>query len=77
MDLLNNEEKYLKILNKPIYKNNYLERTMENIVKDIQNLLFLKPFCIDKIYTISCPEFEPQRFNRLKEMFINFTNILV
>lgn len=70
LDLLNNEEKYLKIINKPIYKNNYLERTIENIVKDIQNLLFLKPLFINKIYTISCPEFEPQRFNRLKEMFI-------
>lgn len=65
MDLLSNKEKYLEMVNKPVYKTN-LENMMQNITKDIRYLLFPIPL----IYVISCEEFEPTRYFRLKEMFI-------
>lgn len=37
--LINNDDEYLKIVNKPIFKNNYLNRTINNISNDIKKLL--------------------------------------
>ena len=49
--------------------NLFLEKMLEKIVKDIQNLLFLKPIFIDKIYAICNEDFEPARYKRLNNMF--------
>ena len=36
--LINNDDEYLKIVNKPIFKNNYLNRTIEDISCDVKGL---------------------------------------
>lgn len=70
INLLNNEEKYLEIVNQPILVSS-LENIIQRLTNDIQNLLFPKLFHIDKIYTICNEEFEPMRFKRLNNMFEN------
>lgn len=70
VEIINDDNKYLEIVNKPIYNNNKLDRTFDLIVNDIQNLIFTKPFkLITKTFFISSPEFEPQRYERLNYSF--------
>jgi len=37
--IINNDDEYLNVVNKPILKNNLLSRNIDSIVKDIKNLL--------------------------------------
>jgi len=72
LQLKNNKKGWLNIVNKSVFPNGKLQRTIDQIVCDIQNLLFDKPYnLIKKIYTISSPEFEVERYNRLNVMFSN------
>lgn len=66
LELIEDDAKYLEIVKRETYRN---DRTIDHIVKDIQNLLF-KPYpFLQNIYTICNPDYEPIRFNRLNEMF--------
>ena len=74
--ICNNENEYLKIVNKSIYKNEREQRTIHHIARDIQNVVFPKKYpVIDQIYIISSPEFEPIRYDRLKQLFQNKLNV--
>ena len=66
LELIEDDAKYLEVVNREAYRP---DRTIDHIVKDIQNLL-CKPYTfIQKIYTICNPVFEPTRYNRLNQMF--------
>jgi len=70
--IVNDDNKYLEIVNKPVYKNNCLDRNIESIVKDVKNLIFHKPYkLITKTFFIASPEFEMRRFERLNNDFQN------
>jgi len=72
IEIANDDNKYLEIVNKPVYKNNCLERNIESIVNDIKNLIFEKSYkLIKKTFFICSPEFELQRFERLNNDFQN------
>jgi hypothetical protein len=69
-DIMEDDKKYIEIINKSVFNNNKLERYINEIVNDIKNLLFNKPYkLVNNIYIISSPEFEPQRYNRLQKVF--------
>jgi hypothetical protein len=77
IEIANDDNKYLEIVNKTVYKNNRLERNIDSIVNDIKNLLFEKSYkLITKTFFISSPEFELRRFERLNIDFqsIGFKN---
>jgi hypothetical protein len=77
IEIANDDNKYLEIVNKPVYKNNCLERNIESIVNDIKNLIFEKSYnLITKAFFISSPIFETKRFGRLNNDFqkIGFKN---
>jgi hypothetical protein len=75
-ELINNPEKYLQIVNQLNYKDNINQRTIDEIVKDIRNLILPKPFSlINQIYFINNPEFEPEHNYRLIKDFTNGLNI--
>lgn len=70
--LKENPNEWLKIVNTNVFPNNAnnLERTIENIANDIKCVLSEK--CWDHISHICCvsnPEFEPERYKMLKELF--------
>jgi len=72
VEIRNDNNKYLEIVNKPVYNKNKLGRTIKTIVEDIKNLIFTKPFkFIEKTFFISSPNFEPERFERLNYTFTN------
>jgi hypothetical protein len=72
IDIINDDNKYLEIVNKTVYKNNYLERNIDSIVNDVKNLIFNKPYnLITQSFFISSPKFELNRFERLKSDFQN------
>ena len=66
--LSENDEKYLEKVNQTILVES-LEQMIQKVIYNIQNLLFPKPFLLDKIYTICNEKFEPTRFDRLNKMF--------
>lgn len=67
--LCENPEEYLKMVNQKVYAN---DRTIHEIAKDIRNLIFTKPMqTISQIYIVCNPEFEPDRYNNLCDMFYN------
>jgi hypothetical protein len=69
-DIIIDDNKFLEIINKPIFNNNKLCRYLEEIANDIKNLLFNKPYnLVTKTYIISSPEYEPVRYNRLEKVF--------
>jgi len=69
-EIMEDKNKFIDIINKPIFNNNKLERYLNEIANDIKNLLFDKPYnLISKIYVISSPEFEPERYKRLQNVF--------
>jgi hypothetical protein len=71
-EIMNDDSKYLEMINKPIFKNNYFGRTIEEIAIDVRNLIKIKPVkLINKVYAISSHIFEPVRYKRLCEMFTN------
>jgi hypothetical protein len=72
IEIINDNNKYLEIVNKPVYNNNKLDRTIETIVNDIKNLIFNNPYkLIKKTFFICSPDFEKQRFERLNNDFKN------
>ena len=72
IEICNNDEEYLKMISQTTFTNNQLFRQMDDIVKDIRNLLFPKPHSnVEKIYTISSPEFEPDRYAHMSDLFYN------
>ena len=61
---------FLEIVNKPIFNNNKLELDMNEIANNIKNLIFQKKYpLISKIFVINSPEFEPNRYIRLQNLF--------
>ena len=70
VEIINDDKRYLSIINKPIFHNNQFERTIEDIARDIKNLIMNRPLqLINQVYAITSQDFEPQRYNRLVEMF--------
>ena len=77
VEIINNDDKYIEIVNKYVYNNNKLDRNVDSIVSDIKNLIFDRPYkLITKTFFISSPDFEFQRYERLKKDFqsIGFKN---
>lgn len=66
IDILQNDDKYLKMVNNPI---DQTIRSIDDIINDIRNLLNLSYTNLQRIYTLCNPEFEPMRFDRLNQMF--------
>jgi len=69
-ELMQNPNKWLEMVNKPNFVNNKLERTIENIAKDIRCLI--NGGCwnhINHIHCVNNPAFEPERHIMLKNMF--------
>jgi len=67
-ELMNDDNKYLDMINKPVF--NSFNRTIETIAKDVKNLIIYKPLTlINQVYAISSPQFEPDRYKRLCDMF--------
>ena len=67
--IINNDNLYLQIVNEPIFVNNC--RNIYNVVSDIKKL-FINPNNIHpNTFIISSPIFEPNRFNRLTDLFYN------
>jgi hypothetical protein len=72
VEIMNDDKRYLDIINKPIFHKNHFERTIEDIAKDIKNLIASKPLkLISQVYAITSPLFEPRRHIRLINMFKN------
>ena len=60
------------MVNQPIHKSNKMTRTIEDITRDIRNIVYTRKYpTIDQIYIISSPQFEPERYARLDNLFIN------
>jgi len=71
-NIRNNEKLLLEKINQNIFPNNKLTRTLENIANDIKNILNKSKWNhVSKIYTISSPNFEPERYTRLNKMFFD------
>lgn len=80
LHIKNSSNQWLDIVNKPnfpknntnnVQDNNLLERTIDNIAKDIRSLLN-KNTCwntVSKIFCICKEEYEPERFKDLQNMF--------
>lgn len=67
-ELMNDDNKYIDMINKPNF--NSFDRTIEAIAKDVRNLIIYKPLSlINQVYAISSPQFEPERYKRLYDMF--------
>jgi hypothetical protein len=79
------ENKYLDMISKPIYKDNRPQRTLTHIASDIRNVLsdpmtsnkhFEFPkgklfSLINQVYLINSVEFEPEAHKRLSSLFAN------
>lgn len=65
-----NPEEYLKIINSDNFSEAKLSRNLEDISRDIRNLINSKKWRhIDQIYVINNEKFEPERYQRLNKMF--------
>jgi len=73
IDIKNNDSLWLDIVNKPVFVNEKLERTLDTISKDIKCLLINQTPCktISKIYCVNNELYEPERNVMLKHMFHN------
>jgi hypothetical protein len=61
---------FLTMVNQPIFPSNKLERTLDCIARDVRCLVGLKGWNhISRIYCVSNPAFEPQRYAMLQKMF--------
>lgn len=67
----NNDQKWLNMINSPVFAEGHLWRDIDDIAKDIRNLLNVQHNFkdINKIYTICNPNFEPARYETLQGMF--------
>jgi hypothetical protein len=71
-EILNDDNKFLEIVNKPIFNNNKLDLDINEIANNIKNLIFQKKYpLITKIFAINSPEFEPLRYKLLNNLFTN------
>ena len=71
-EILNDDNKFLEIVNKPNFNNSKLELDINEIANSIKNLIFQKKYpLITKIFAINSPEFEPVRYERLNNLFSN------
>lgn len=73
IDIKNNDSLWLDIVNKQVFVNEKLERTLDIISKDIKCLLINQNPCktISNIYCINNEIYEPERNVMLKNMFHN------
>tara|TARA_B110000261_G_C13061705_1_gene348463 strand:+ start:67 stop:1749 length:1683 start_codon:yes stop_codon:yes gene_type:complete len=73
ISIKNNDQKWLNIVNNQVFPNDgKLWRTMDEITDNIKCLLFKKKWNnIDKILLLSNKIFEPERYNRLNDLFYN------
>tara|TARA_B110000967_G_scaffold75519_1_gene78183 strand:- start:136 stop:1818 length:1683 start_codon:yes stop_codon:yes gene_type:complete len=73
ISIKNNDQKWLNIVNNQVFSNDgKLWRTMDDITDNIKCLLFKKKWNhIDKILLLSNKIFEPERYNRLNDLFYN------
>jgi hypothetical protein len=68
--LINNPEEYLRAVNLPVFKDNQNQRTIDDIAKDIRNVIFSRVFpLIEQIYFVNSPVFEPDRNSSLITYF--------
>lgn len=69
----NNEDEWLNIVNKKVFPNDgKLWRTIDSIADDIKCCLnYNKWKYVEKTFILSNKEYEPERYNRLNDMFIN------
>ena len=66
---IENDEKWLHMVNKPIYTNNTLWLTLNSIAEDCRNVLMQHAFKpIQKVYFICKEEFEAVRYQRLQQI---------
>lgn len=73
IELINDNEKWLDVVNENNFNDNTLTRNIDDIVKDIKSLLQKMNWKnVDKIYCINNPIFEPIRHNMLKNMFSKY-----
>ena len=71
-EILQDNNKFLEIVNKPIFNDNKLELDINEIANNIKNLIFQKKYKnISQIFAINSPEFEPDRYERLNKLFTN------
>jgi len=71
-EIMQDDNKFLEIVNKPIFNNNKLELDINEISNNIKNLIFTRKYeSISKIFVINSPEFEPDRYKRLNNLFTN------
>jgi hypothetical protein len=69
-DISENTQKWLEIVNQSNFINNKLERTIDEIAKDIKCLINKECWNhISHVYCVNNPIFEPERHNMLKKMF--------
>ncbi len=73
IDINNNDNKWLDIVNKDIFINKTLERTIDEIARDIRCLLKINYNWnhIERIYCINNPLFEKDRNVNLKQLFLS------
>ena len=71
--ICNNDDEYLNVIQQPTFS---CERTINDIARDIRNVLFANPYkSIDQIYLINNPEFEPERHIHLNNLFFETLNV--
>ena len=77
INIKNNDKKWLEMVNSNIFpENGKLWRTMDEISNNIKCLIFKKKWKnIDKIFLLSNKIFEPERYNRLNDLFYNKLSI--
>ena len=69
-EIMNDNNKFLEIVNKPIFNNNKLELSINEISCNIKNLIFQKKYeKISRMFVINSVEFEPDRNARLTQLF--------
>jgi hypothetical protein len=72
LELLNDNNKWLSIVNEHNFNNNILTRNIDSIAEDIRCLLNKQCWnYINQIYCINNPIFEPERHDMLKKLFLN------
>jgi hypothetical protein len=71
--ILNDDNKFIDMINKPIYANNYIPLTINNISLDVKHLLNIEKKQRKKFITFGGPKFNYQ--NRVKRICYEATNL--
>lgn len=70
--LINNPDEYLKTANQFIFPNGKNPRSIDDVIKNIKNLIFPRPYpLVQKFYAIASPEFEPERYTKMENIINN------